>query len=114
MSTVALVLSLVTITANALIAVADLTRARFVLANSAAVGVPPSWLPVLGLLKAAGAAGLLLGLLGVPVIGLLAGVGLVLFYVGAVVAHVRAGALGTIAAPAAFLALAAAATVVST
>jgi hypothetical protein len=113
MSTVALVLSLVTITTNAAIAVADLARARFVLANSAAVGVPPSWLPGLGLTKAAGAAGLLLGLLGVPVLGLLAGIGLVLFYIGAVIAHVRAGALRTIGAPAGMLALAVA-TVLST
>ena len=76
--------------ANALIAAADLLRARFVLDNSAAVGVPESWLVPLGLLKAAGATGLLLGLLGVPVVGVAAGIGLVLFFVGAVVTHVRA------------------------
>jgi hypothetical protein len=78
------------VAANALIAVADLARARFVLDNSAAVGVPESWLVPLGLLKAAGATGLLLGLLGVPVVGMAAGIGLVLFFVGAVVTHVRA------------------------
>src|SRR5918998_2673077 len=76
--------------ANALIAAADLLRARFVLDNSAAVGVPESWLLPLGLLQAAGATGLLLGLVGVPVIGVAAGIGLVLFFVGAVVTHVRA------------------------
>ena len=76
--------------ANALIAIADLMRARFVLDNSAAVGVPESWLVPLGLLKSAGATGLLLGLLGVPVVGVAAGIGLVLFFVGAVVTHVRA------------------------
>jgi hypothetical protein len=108
MSTIAVVLYSITIAANAVIAVADLARAQFVLANSAAVGVPPSWLPALGLAKAAGAAGLLLGLLGVPLIGLVAGIGLVLFFVGAVIAHIRAGAVRTIGAPAAFLALAAA------
>ncbi|MYS75892.1 DoxX family protein, partial [Streptomyces sp. SID5926] len=46
------------IVADAGIAVADLLRARFVLANSAEVGVPASWLPRLAGLKAAGAAGL--------------------------------------------------------
>ncbi|WP_405056795.1 DoxX family protein [Kribbella sp. NBC_01505] len=56
MSTIAVVLCLITITANAVMAVADLVGARFVLANSAAVGVPRSWLPMLGLAKAAGAA----------------------------------------------------------
>ncbi len=113
MSTIAVVLYSITIAANAVIAAADLVRAPFVLANSAAVGVPSSWLPALGLAKAAGAAGLLLGLLGVPVIGLAAGIGLVLFFVGAVVAHVRAGVLRNIGVPAAFLALAAATVVLT-
>lgn len=74
------------------------------LANSAAVGLPPEWLPVLATLKAAGAAGLLLGLVGVPVIGALAAAGLVLFFVGAVVAHVRVGAYATLYAPGIYLA----------
>jgi DoxX-like protein len=100
------VVTLVTILANAAIAVADLARADFVVANSGDVGVPSSWLPALGLLKGAGAVGLLLGLLGVPVIGIAAAVGLVLFFVGAVVAHVRARVFRTIAVPAGFLALA--------
>jgi hypothetical protein len=113
MSTVAVVLYSITIAANAVIAVADFAGAQFVLANSAAVGVPPSWIPGLGLAKAAGAAGLLLGLLGVPAIGPAAGIGLVLFFIGAVAAHVRAGALRTIGVPAAFLALAVATVVLS-
>ncbi|MEU9441710.1 DoxX family protein [Streptomyces sp. NPDC048304] len=48
--------------------------------------MPRAWLPALALLKAAGAAGLLLGLLGAKPLGLAAGTGLVLFYVGAVLA----------------------------
>ncbi len=94
----------ITIVANLAIAVADLARAGFVLANSAAVGVPRSWLPWLGCLKGAGGAGLLLGLLGVPVVGVAASLGLVGFYVGAVVAHVRARVLSTIAFPGCYLA----------
>lgn len=84
-------ITLAAVVANGAIAVADVLGARFVLANSAAVGVPRSWLTPLGLLKGAGAAGLLLGLLGVPLIGTAAAVGLVLFFVGAVGAHLRAG-----------------------
>ncbi|MFD0314832.1 DoxX family protein [Streptomyces flavalbus] len=89
----------ITIAANAAIAAADFAKAEFVLANSAEVGVPRGWLPWLGTLKAAGAAGLLLGLLGVPVIGAAAATGLVLFFTGALVAHVRARVYGNIAFP---------------
>ncbi|MFD0199983.1 MULTISPECIES: DoxX family protein [Saccharothrix] len=108
MSTAHVVVTVLAILANAGIAVADLLKAEFVLANSAEVHVPPAWLPVLGLLKGAGAVGLLLGLLGVPVVGVAAAIGLVAFFVGAVVAHVRAGVWHNIAFPGAFLALAAA------
>lgn len=100
------VVTVLTILANAGIAVADLARARFVLANSAEVGVPASWVPPLGALKGAGAAGLLLGLLGVPVVGRAAAIGLALFFVGAIVAHLKARVLHNIAVPGAFLALA--------
>jgi hypothetical protein len=82
--------TLIAIAANAFMAAADFARAQFVVDNSASVGVPVSWLTPLGLLKAAGAAGLLLGLLGVPVIGTAAAAGLTLFFVGAVGTHVRA------------------------
>ncbi|HLI37240.1 MAG TPA: DoxX family protein [Streptosporangiaceae bacterium] len=101
-----LIVTAVTIAANAGIGLADLARARFVLANSAEVGVPPAWLPTLGILKIAGAAGLALGLLGVRVIGAAAAIGLVLFFTGAVIAHVRARVLDNIAVPGAYLALA--------
>src|SRR5262245_31323586 len=50
----------------------------------AAYGVPRSWWPWLGTAKAAGAVGLLVGLI-VPVIGVMAGIGLVLYFTGAVV-----------------------------
>jgi hypothetical protein len=52
------------------------------------VGLSSSWIPLLGGLKAAGAAGLLVGLAGVRLIGLAVPLGLVLFFIGAVVAHV--------------------------
>jgi hypothetical protein len=97
----------VTIVANTVMALADLAGAKFVLANSAEVGVSRSWVPMLGLLKAAGAAGLAIGLVAFPPIGLAAAVGLTLFFVGAVLTHVRARVLCNVAFPAAFLVLAA-------
>ncbi len=100
-----MIVTVAAIVADAGIAVADLLRARFVLANSAKVGVPESWLPGLAVLKAAGAAGLLIGLLGVRPLGIAAAAGLVLFFVGAVAAHVRARVFHNIAFPAGYLAL---------
>ncbi|MGW6918224.1 DoxX family protein [Kitasatospora sp. NPDC054939] len=93
------------------IVVADLVRAPFVLANSAAVGVPQSWIPRLAGLKAAGSAGLLLGLFGVEPVGVAAGSGLVVFFVAAVGVHLRTRALGTLVFPVGFLLLVVAALV---
>ncbi|WP_043663247.1 DoxX family protein [Streptomyces xylophagus] len=53
-------------------------------------GLPRKWVPVLGLLLAAGTAGLLAGL-AVPVLGTLASSGLVLYFIGAIIAHLRVG-----------------------
>ncbi|MFJ9415206.1 DoxX family protein [Streptomyces sp. NPDC101227] len=64
-------------------------RAKWVVEPLADYGVPRSWWTLLGSAKAAGAAGLLVGLL-VPVVGLLAGVGLVLYFAGAVITVIRA------------------------
>ncbi|MGW4497118.1 DoxX family protein [Micromonospora sp. NPDC004336] len=94
------------IAANAFIVVADLAKARFVLANSAEVGLRPTAIPYLAALKGAGAVGLAIGLAGIPALGLAAGVGLVAFFVGAVVAHLRARVLHNIGFPLCFLALA--------
>jgi hypothetical protein len=90
MSIALVVVTLAAVAANASIAAADLARTRFVLDNAASVGVPESWITPLALLKLAGAAGLLLGLVGVPLVGPAAAIGLTLFFVGAVVTHLRA------------------------
>jgi len=66
--------------------------------------VPQSWLSSLGALKAAGALGLLVGI-GVPLIWVAASIGLVLFFIGALVTHYRAR-YWEIAFPVAFLMLA--------
>jgi hypothetical protein len=84
------VIIVVTSLANLSAALADFTHADFALANSVRVGVPSSWLPVLGSLKVAGAAGLLLGLIGVPALGVAAAIGLALFFLGAIGVHLRA------------------------
>ncbi|MEW2356796.1 DoxX family protein [Spirillospora sp. NPDC029432] len=100
--------AIATIIANTAITIADLARARFVLANSAEVGLPPAWLPYLAALKGAGAAGLLIGLVALPALAVAAATGLVLFFTGAVIAHVRARVFHNIAFPGGYLALAAA------
>jgi hypothetical protein len=52
--------------------------------------VPRSWLPWLGTALAAGSLGLLVGF-AVPLVGTLAAAGLVLYFVGALIAHLRVG-----------------------
>ncbi|MEV1147382.1 DoxX family protein [Micromonospora sp. NPDC049799] len=52
--------------------------------------VPRSWVPMLGMVLAAGSSGLLAGF-AVPLLGTLAATGLVLYFVGALVAHLRVG-----------------------
>lgn len=108
MHTAYVVITLTTAVVTAGIAVADLIPAGFVLANSAEVGVSRRWLPALGSLKLAGAAGLVVGLLGLPALGIAAAAGLVLFFVGAIVTHLRAHVLYNIAFPGAYLGLSAA------
>jgi hypothetical protein len=52
------------------------------------VGVPMKWLNLLAACELAGAAGLLLGIAWPP-LGIAAGAGLVIYFVGAVASHVR-------------------------
>jgi len=52
-------------------------------------GVPRSWWPWLGTAKATGALGLLVGLFA-PVIGVMAGIGLILYFTGAVITVIHA------------------------
>ena len=102
------VVTVITALVTAAIAIPDFIPAGFVLANSAKVHVPRSWLPMLGALKLAGALGLLVGVVGLPVIGIAAATGLVLYFIGAVIAHLRAHVFYNIAFPGAYLGLSAA------
>jgi uncharacterized membrane protein YphA (DoxX/SURF4 family) len=65
------------------------------------VGVPLKYLPVLAALEFAGALGLVVGMFS-PALGVAAGVGLTLYFVGAVVSHLRVGDIKGVG-PAAFM-----------
>jgi hypothetical protein len=60
-----------------------------VIANMHRAGVPTSWLPTLAALRLVGALGLLIGLR-VPLIGAAAAIGVVAYFAGAVITHLRA------------------------
>ncbi|MFB6888025.1 DoxX family protein [Kitasatospora sp. NPDC056327] len=82
-------------------------RAAFVVEPLAAYGVPRPWWNALGAVKAAGALGLLAGLF-LPVVGVLAAIGLVLYFTGAVITVLRARAYTHAPFPLIYLAPAAA------
>ncbi|MFD7079932.1 DoxX family protein [Streptomyces sp. NPDC059918] len=83
-----------------------LQRNEAVVASMRKVRVPDSWLPRLATLKAAGAIGLVAGLWVTP-LGVAAAVGVTLYFIGAVISHLRVKDFEL--APAAVLALVAAA-----
>lgn len=103
MSTTLVVVTVLTATWVGFSAFSLLRRAAFVVDPLVQYGVPESWWTPLGLAKAAGALGLLIGL-AVPVIGQLAGIGLALYFVGAVVTVLRARSYKTVAYPVLYLA----------
>lgn len=90
MFTAYVVVTLMTVAASTLVAVANFMRLKFVLVTAAKVGVPESWITMLGILNAAAALGLLLGLIGVSLTGTAAAIGLVMYFVGAIITHLRA------------------------
>jgi hypothetical protein len=75
---------------NAAAAVTYLIGHEYPLSQLDMKGIPRKYGPVLGSLLAAGTVGLPAGF-AVPVLGSLAACGLVLYYVGAIVAHLRVG-----------------------
>lgn len=70
--------------------VMKLRRAPALMTSMATVNVPADTVPRLGLLEVAATVGLLVGLFWAP-IGIAAAVGSVLYFIGAVIAHVRVG-----------------------
>lgn len=89
MRTTYLVMSIIAAVLVGASASGTLLRVKFVVQSFADYGVPRSWWPWLGAAKAAGALGLLIGLF-VPIIGALAAICLVLYFIGAVVTVVKA------------------------
>jgi len=89
MFTAYVVVTLLAGAANIFSATLDFIRFKQVLINMAKANVPESWITTLGLLKAAGAVGLVIGIV-VPLIGVAAAVGLVLFFICAIITHLRA------------------------
>src|SRR5215211_9107151 len=95
---------ILTAAANGTAATVDFLRPAWLIENMTRVGVPRTALFPLAVLKIAGALGLLIGI-GVPALGVAAAIGLVLFFIGALVTHFRAR-YWDIAPPVAFLLLA--------
>jgi hypothetical protein len=99
MHTAYVVVALLAIGANAFSGFAAITRLKPIMRTLRpalqTAGVPESWLVFpIGTLKIAGAVGLLLGVIGVPVVGTAAAIGLILFFVCAAYTHVRVSDYG--------------------
>jgi len=89
MSTAYVVVTIVTAAVLTFSVSADYFLRERVVANMEWAGVPPSWLPKLAALRIAGAVGLLAGL-AMPALGVTAAVGIVLYFVAAIITHLRA------------------------
>ena len=87
----ALILSIVLGLAMLASGVMKLIRAPRIVALMAAVHVTPPQLTVLGALQVASTIGLIAGVIWFPPLAIAASIGLVLYFAGAIVAHLRAG-----------------------
>jgi uncharacterized membrane protein len=83
-------------------ALSKLTKKPELIAQLTGLGVPEKRIPILGLLEIAGALGLLAGIW-IPALGIAAAAGLTLYFLGAVIAHLRHGDGAKEFAPAAVL-----------
>lgn len=92
-------------------AVQKLRRDATVVATMHAVGVRDSQIPTLAILELLGVAGLILGIW-IPLLGMAAAIGLALYFLGAVIAHLRVRSSAKETAPAAVIFLVAVATAV--
>ncbi|WP_326952560.1 DoxX family protein [Amycolatopsis sp. NBC_01286] len=103
MSTAHLIVSIAGAAMAGFSAFSVFSHAKWVVEPLAEYGVPRSWWPWLGTAKAAGAAGLIAGLV-VPPIGVAAGIGLVLYFTGALVTVARAKSYAHLAFPLVYVA----------
>lgn len=92
MSTLYLTVTLLAAIVYAFSGIAAIVHLKPIPPGMVKVGVPESWLVFpIDTLKVAGALGLLLGVLGVPLSGTCAAIGLILYFVCAIYTHLRAG-----------------------
>lgn len=83
-------------------AVSILLQRAFLVDYLVDYGVPKSWWPWLGVAKAAGAVGLLIGF-AFPAVGIAASAGLVLYFIGALITVARARSYGHLPFPLMYL-----------
>jgi hypothetical protein len=102
-----IVVTILAASASGCAALLNFAGAEFVKAVADDVRVPHSWMLPLGTLLASGAVGLLIGF-AIPALGFAAAIGLVVYFICAIAAHVRARDLN-VGGALTFLALAAAA-----
>jgi len=88
MSTAATIVSALLAAILAAASVRKLSHREEVVASYERVGVPPDKLDQLAFILLAGAAGLVLGIIWAP-IGIAAGIGVIVYFVLAIVAHIR-------------------------
>jgi hypothetical protein len=98
MSTITAVVTVLLAAILAFAAIRKLTHREDVVASYAKVGVPEERLNQLAFILLLGAAGLLLGLAWAP-IGIAAAVGVVVYFVLAIVAHLRHDDVGNLPTP---------------
>lgn len=103
MSTAYVIVTLVGAVLAGFSAVSVFTKAQWVVEPITSYGVPQSWWTWLGIAKAAGAVGLVVGLFLRP-IGIAAAIGLVLYFLGAVVTVARARAYSHLVFPLIYMA----------
>ncbi len=108
MHTAYVIVTIIAAAAAATAGLIDFVAADWVRGNMRTYGVPDRALTPLGLIKLAGAIGLLAGLI-FPPVGLAAAVCLVLYFIGAVITVLRARCYTDLPYPMPFLALAVAA-----
>ena len=84
-----LIVTILAAVANIYAASNDFRRPDWILTNMSRLGIAERWLAPLGMLKLLGALGLLAGI-AIPMIGVAAAVGLVLFFAGAIITTMRA------------------------
>jgi uncharacterized membrane protein YkgB len=100
------VITVLAAAANIYAATNDFRHLDWVLANMQKLGIEAKNLNTLGILKTAGGLGLLAGFAN-PMIGIAAGIGLVVFFIGAVIVTVQARWYSHLPYPLVWLALAA-------